>query len=184
MATIYYTAASLDGFIADPDHSLDWLLQLRDPEGLGFQAFLDQVGALAMGATTYRWLLDHRDIAMPEGWPYRVPAWVFSHRPQPGVEGADIRFVSGEVGPPHREMLAAAGHRDLWIVGGGDLAGQFHDLGLLDRIVVSVASVTLGGGAPLLPRRLSRPLRLVSVERFGTDFAQLTYEIPHDPEGA
>jgi dihydrofolate reductase len=54
----------------------------------------------------------------------------------------------------HGQLVAAAGDRDVWIVGGGDLAGQFADRGLLDEVVVAIAPVTLGGGAPLLPRRL------------------------------
>ena len=70
-----------------------------------------------------------------------------------GYPGADIRFTQAEVPDVHAEMVAAAGDRDVWIVGGGDLAGQFADRGLLDEVVVSIAPVTLGSGAPLLPRR-------------------------------
>ena len=59
--TQYYTATTLDGFIADPDNSLDWLLSRRSDDGgpLDYGAFIARVGALAMGATTYEWLLDH-----------------------------------------------------------------------------------------------------------------------------
>jgi len=68
-------------------------------------------------------------------------------------------------------------------VGGGELVGQFHDHGLLDELIVTIASVTLGGGSPLLPRLISAPpLRLVSVSALGTAFAQLTYEVPKKPE--
>ena len=52
-------------------------------------------------------------------------------------------------------MAAAAGGRNLWVVGGGDLAGQFADAGLLDEVLVTIAPVTLGAGAPLLPRRIT-----------------------------
>ena len=72
-------------------------------------------------------------------------------------------FRSGDVAAVHAEMRAAAGDRNLWIVGGGDLVGQFADAGLLDEVIVYVAPVTLGGGAPLLPRNLE--LRLEEVER-------------------
>ena len=54
--------------------------------------------------------------------------------------------------PVHAEMAAAAGGKNVWIVGGGDLAGQFADAGLLDEVIVYIAPVTLGSGAPLLPR--------------------------------
>ena len=59
--TRYYTATTLDGFIADESHSLDWLFT-RDqkPDGLNnYSDFIADVGALAMGATTYEWVFDH-----------------------------------------------------------------------------------------------------------------------------
>lgn len=185
MKTQYYTAASLDGFIATEDHSLDWLLRLGDPEETSYPEFIRGVGALAMGASTYRWLLEHElRPGTPEAkpWPYTQPSWVFSHRELPRVPGADLRFVAGDVRPVHRAMAAAAGGANLWIVGGGDLAGQFHDAGLLDEIVVQIAAVTLGRVQPLLPRRItSPPLRLVGVSKFSDAFAELRYEVPRGP---
>jgi dihydrofolate reductase len=75
-------------------------------------------------------------------------------------------------------MVAAARDKNVWLVGGGELVGQFHDHGLLDELIVSIASVTLGGGAPLLPRAITTPpLRLVSVAAWGDAFAQLRYEV-------
>ena len=77
-------------------------------------------------------------------------------------------------------MVAAAGGKNVWIVGGGELAGQFYDHGLLDELFVQVGSVTLGAGKPLLPRTItSPPLRLLSVRAVGTGFAELHYEVPH-----
>lgn len=182
MKTQYYTAASLDGFVADADHSLEWLFQFGDPEGGDFSAFMRDVGAVAMGSSTYEWLLKHHVYADPEGpkpWPYEVPSWVFSTRTLRRVEGAaDVHFVRGDVRPVHAAMVEAAGGRNLWIVGGGDLAGQFHDHGLLDEVIVTIASVTLGRGAPLLPRRIvTPPLRLVSARAMGPGFAELRYEV-------
>ena len=62
----------------------------------------------------------------------------------------------------------------MWLVGGGDLVGQFADLGLLDEILVTFAPVTLGAGAPLLPRRLE--LRLEETGRNG-DFVGARYSV-------
>ena len=180
--TQYYTASSLDGFIADSSNSLDWLLQLGDPGKSDYPEFIQEVGALAMGSTTYEWVLANHirpDSDAPEPWPYTQPAWVFSTRKLPLVEGADIRFVSGDVRAVHRQMLEAAAGKNVWLVGGGELVGQFHDHGLLDELFVQVASVTLGGGAPLLPRRIVKPpLRLLSATAWGADFVQLHYEVP------
>ncbi|NCJ07918.1 dihydrofolate reductase [Synechococcales cyanobacterium C] len=181
MATIYYTATSLDGFIADEHNSLDWLFQFGELEPNTFDAFLEGVGAIAMGSTTYQWIYDHdfgTEVDDPKPWPYRTPTWVFTSRQLPIIAEADVRFVSGDVRPIHKDMASAAGDKNLWIVGGGDLAGQFYDCGLLDELVVSVASVTLDGGAPLFPRRIDPPLKLLSAKPYGHDFVELHYSVP------
>jgi len=155
--TRFYTATSIDGFLADEHNSLDWLFQVSgEPEG--FAEFFAGVGAFAMGSTTYEWVLENEHVReTPQKWRDwygSVPAWVFSSRTLEPVPGADIRFVRGDVRPVHAAMVETAAEKDLWIVGGGDLAGQFADAGLLDEVIVSIAPVTLGAGAPLLPRRL------------------------------
>lgn len=182
MTTQYYTAASLDGFIATLDDSLDWLFPLGDIESTSYPAFIRDVGALAMGSATYEWMLRHivgPGATQPQPWPYQRTAWVFSSRTLPLVPGADIRFVRGDVRPVHQAMIEAAGGMNIWIVGGGDLAGQFYDHGLLDEMFVQVGSVTLGAGKPLLPRAITTPpLRLVSAKAVGTGFAELHYQVP------
>lgn len=182
MKTQYYTAASLDGFIATEDDSLDWLFPLGDVAATSYPTFIAGVGALAMGSITYQWMIDHAEsMAASVGapWPYTQPAWVFSRRQLPRMPGADVRFVRGDVRPVHTEMRGTAGDKNIWIVGGGDLAGQFYDAGVLDELIVQVASVTLGRGKPVLPRRITdRPLRLVSVAQVGSGFAELRYEVP------
>lgn len=182
MKTQYYTAVSLDGFIATEDDSLDWLFPLGDLSDTSYPSFIAKVGAIAMGSATYEWMLRNADqVASSVGspWPYTQPTWVFSSRSLPHVPGADIRTVRGDVRPVHAQMRAAAGSKNIWIVGGGDLAGQFHDAGLLNEIIVQVGSVTLGRGKQLFPRRtIAPPLRLVSVRQVGPGFAELWYEVP------
>jgi dihydrofolate reductase len=182
MATQYYVASSLDGFIATVDDSLEWLFPLGDINDTGYPAFIREVGALAMGSVTYEWMLRHVIKPGREGgapWPYAQPAWVFSRRTLPAIEGANISFVLGDVRPVHERMRAAAGGKNIWIVGGGDLVGQFFDSGLLDEIIVQLGSVTLGAGKPLLPRQIVSPaLRLESARAIGTGFAELRYAVP------
>lgn len=189
MKTQYYTATSLDGFIATEDDSLDWLFPLGDVNETSYPSFIADVGALAMGSATYEWMLRHSDnIAAQTGstWPYSQTTWVFSTRLLPLVPKAAIRLVQGDVRTVHSEMRQAAGSKNIWIVGGGDLAGQFYDAGLLDEVIVQVGSVTLGGGKPLFPRRVTNPpLQLVSVRKIGPGFAELRYEVPKDkPAGS
>lgn len=166
MAFQYYTACSLDGFIATPDHSLDWLLQLDSGGGASYDAFIRDVGALAMGSHTYEWLLRHL-AKTGEAWPYTLPSWVFSSRELPRVEG-DVRFVRGFVADHAPAMVEAAQGKHVWIVGGGELVGQFHDAGMLDDVIVTFAPVTLGAGMPLLPREIAfPPMELVATQQHG-----------------
>lgn len=172
--TTYYTATTLDGFIATPDHSLDWLLS-RTVEGdgpMGYDEFIKDIGAICMGASTYQWILDSG-----EAWVYDMPAWVFTHRTFPPRTDADVRFTQDPVPTVYKEMAEAAGGKNLWVVGGGDLAGQFADHGLLDEVCVSIAPVTLGAGAPLLPRHVE--LKLTELATNG-EFACARYAVVRD----
>jgi dihydrofolate reductase len=188
MRAQYYTASSLDGFIATKDDSLEWLFALGDIAETSYPQFIQEVGALAMGSTTYEWMLRHAlkpDASPPVGWPYEQPTWVFTSRALPAVPGADIRFVRGDVRPVFEEMRAAASGKNVWLVGGGDLVGQFHDAGLLDEIIVQIGSVTLGSGKPLLPRAITPPsLKLVSAQRYGDGFVELRYEVVRAAQGS
>ena len=196
MRVIYYTASSLDGFLADPDHSLAWLFaqQHAEPEdpNLRMDTLPGRTAALVMGSSTYQFIRDEASDAVSDAgsdvpWPYPQPTWVFSHREQEPINGADLRFTSGDVVEVVEEIEAVveANASDdgadpdavLWVVGGGDLAGQFIDAGLLDEVIISYAPVTLGEGAPLLPRRCQ--LSLVNMETAG-DFisARFTVEGP------
>ena len=181
--TQYYTATTLDGFIADPDDSLDWLFTRRqEPDGpLNYRAFIAGVGAMAMGSTTYEWILGHEFAGKDPAewkWPYDIPCWVFTHRQLPVVPDSAIEFTRADIATIHAAMIDAAGDRNVWIVGGGDLAGQFADAGLLDEVIVSIAPVTLGGGKPLLPRRIE--LRLDELGQNG-EFACPRYSVVRSP---
>jgi dihydrofolate reductase len=180
--TQYYTATTLDGYIADEQNSLDWLFEVdRGGGDGGWAEFYAGVGAMAMGATTFRWVVDHEDLLnKPEAWRQwyaDTPCWVFTHGELPAIPGVDATVVQGDVAPVHAEMTRAAGDKNIWLVGGGDLVGQFADRGLPDEILVGIAPVTLGAGAPLLPRRLTASqLELADVSRTG-QFARLTYRV-------
>lgn len=182
MKTQYYTATSLDGFIATEDDSLEWLFPLGDVNDTSYPSFIAEVGALAMGASTYEWMLrNSTKVAAETGsaWPYTQPSWIFTHRDLPKVERADIRFVQGSIQAVHSAMVAAARGKNVWVVGGGELAAQFHDAGLLDEAIIQVASVTLGKGKPLFPRQVtSPPWKLLSVRQVGSGFAELRYQLP------
>lgn len=181
MKTQYYTASSLDGFIATEDDSLDWLFPLGDLNNSSYPDFIANVGALAIGSATYEWMMRNADrVAQETGspWPYTQITWVFTSRKLPVIESANIQFVNGDVKQVHADMAALAKNKNIWIVGGGDLAGQFYDAGLLDELIIQIGSVTLGKGKQLFPRRVLFPnLNLMSVRQMGTSMVELRYEV-------
>ena len=132
---VYFTACTLDGFIADEHDSLDWLFEVPHADDDGsWDAFIGRIGPMVTGTTSYRWMLDHHFTEHPEQFAEFYddrPLWVFTHQDLPGVPGADVRFVSGDVAPVYDELVADG--RDVWVIGGGDLVGQFDDAGLLDE---------------------------------------------------
>ncbi len=186
--TQYYCAASLDGFIAEADDTIDWLTGYRgsfdgpntEPGGRGsYQRFYEDVGALVMGSTTYAFVLG--ELSEGGDWPYRdKPAWVLSSRrlPLPEGEGVDIRLANADVSDLYDEMVAAAGERNLWVVGGGNVASQFADAGLLDDVIVTLVPVVLGDGKPLFDRRLpGGPMQLTRTRTFDSGMVELAYAI-------
>jgi dihydrofolate reductase len=149
MATIYYTASSIDGYIVDDRNSLDWLLSRNiDADGpFGYRAFAESVGALVMGATTYEWIVANE----PGEWMYKQPTWVLTHRPNIVRPGHPVRTFHGDIAELQPQLVQAAGYQDVWVVGGGEAARQFADKGLIDELIVSYAPCTLGTGGRLLP---------------------------------
>jgi dihydrofolate reductase len=191
VSTQYYCAATLDGYIAEADDSLGWLLgyegSYEGPEaepgpmsgGGSYERFYEEVGALVSGSTTYEFVLDHLD--SDDEWPYKgKPCWVLSSRDLrvPDADGVDVRIAAAEVADLHDEMVSAAGGRNLWIVGGGNVASQFAEAGLLDEVLVTVVPVVLGTGKPIFDRRLpGGPLQLLGTSVFETGMVELRYGV-------
>ena len=98
----YYAAATLDGYIAESDDTLDWLLKYEgefegadsDASRAGYEGFYEGIGALVMGSVTYEWVLEHVG-----RWPYAgKPTWVLSTREleSPEGEGVEVRLVDAK----------------------------------------------------------------------------------------
>jgi dihydrofolate reductase len=171
---------SLDGFIAEPEEKLEWLIGFDGPGYAGtdagpvsesFPAFMAGVGALVMGSKTYEFILDQE-------WAYAdMPVWVMTTRDLPRVEDASgLAFASGSVAALHDEMVAAAGGKDLWVVGGGVLASQYVAAGLLDLVRLTVVPTILGAGLPLFAEPVP-PMKLLGSTPFDSGMIELSYEI-------
>jgi dihydrofolate reductase len=185
--TQYYCAMSLDGFIAETDDGLDWLTKYdgkfegdaAEPMNGAYDRWFAGVGAMVMGSATYEWIL--RYLEGGREWMYKgTPTWVLSSRdhPIPEGEGVDVRIVDAKVTDLYDEMIAAAGEGDLWVVGGGNVASQFADAGLLNELLITVVPVVLGEGKPLFDRRLpGGPMQLTGTRTFDSGMVELRYQV-------
>jgi dihydrofolate reductase len=178
--TQYFCAATLDGYIADTEDGLAWLMgyegsggptDAEPMEGV-IDSFLEGIGALVMGSATYEFILRHG------GWAYGDrPTWVLTSRDLPLIEGADVRFHDGPVEEIQEKMLAAAGDRNVWVVGGGPVASQFVEKGLLDELLVTIVPVALADGKPLFEQPVVDPMTLLGTRAFRNGMVELRYAL-------
>lgn len=175
MKTVYFAAASLDGFIADKNDSLDWLFK-NGPTDIGFiDEFLDTVGVIVMGSSTYQWLLDNTK----GDWPYKVPCVVFTHRKLKTMDAADVRFVQGQASTYHSELKKLASGKNIWLMGGGDLVGQFYDSKLLDQMNIQTVSVFLNEGKKLFARKTDNAFKIKQILQRGDTCVEVIYSIDY-----
>jgi dihydrofolate reductase len=184
---VYYCATSLDGYIAEADDTIDWLTGYtgsyrgegaRPLEG-SYEEFFAGVGALVSGSATYAFVQRH--VEAGGEWPYpNTPWWVLSSRGRavPDGDGVDVRFRAGPVSDLYGELAASAGADALWVVGGGNVASQFADAGLLDELRIHLVPVVLAGGKPLFERTLARPMQLEAVQPRDNGMVELRYTLP------
>lgn len=161
-----YVATSLDGFIADPADGLDWLFTDGD---YGYEDFLAGVGTLVMGRRTY-------DVIRSFGaWPYPGrPCYVLTHRPADPEPPSECRFVAESAPGLLRRLAAEQG--EVWLVGGGVVAGECLAQRAIDRLTLSVHPVLLGDGLPLFPRGVpGSTWKLERHEAFPNGLVQLVY---------
>ena len=158
---ILFVASSLDGFIARKDGGLDWLFSDGD---YGFSRFFASVDTVVMGRKTWQ-------VAQALGDSFQgKKVYVFSRRKK------GMTF-SAQPAPLCRKLRKGHG-KDIWLVGGGEIAAKLLDAKLVDRIILSVHPVILGEGIPLTKRLGSDvPLRLLSTRRFPSGLVQLTYKV-------
>lgn len=177
---IFNTATTANGFLADPDDSLDWLFQVNS-EAPDMEPFTDTVTVFVMGSATYEWLLTTENMLdLPEKWTGFFgdrPCFVFTSRDLPVPPGVDVRFLDSPVPEALPTITETAGDGVVWVMGGGDLVGQFLDAGALDRIIMTIAPAFLAGGKPLLPRTVYPDRLTLKGARTVGQFVEITYDV-------
>ncbi len=176
----YYAAATLDGFIARPDGNLDWLMGYGADSGQegpmsdgSYDEFYAEVGALAMGSATYEWLLEHA-----KEWPYELPAWVLTSRELPQPEGGEVTFTNEGAAAVVDAATRAAGGKNVWMVGGGNLASSWADDRLIDEVIVTVVPVFIGEGIPFFARAVEGELRHLNTKTHANGMVELRFAMP------
>ncbi|MFO1361711.1 MAG: dihydrofolate reductase family protein [Burkholderiales bacterium] len=163
----YFAASSLDGYIARGDGSIGWLFHDAD---YGYAAFYSAIDTVLMGRTTY-------ELALVLG-PYPFSgkkAFVFS-RSRAGTRDEHAEFVAPDVRAFVAGLRAQPG-RDIWLVGGSQLAHAFLAADLIDEYIVSIHPVLLGAGIPLFPANAREAvLRFEGARTFPSGLVQLRYE--------
>jgi len=137
---VYFVTASLDGFIARPGGEIDWLLQGDKNEDFGFANFMQSIDTVVQGRKTYEQVLTFGDFPYPDHKNY-----VFSRKLM-RAEHAEVVRMSV---PEFVHIVRRQPGKDIWIVGGGDLAAAFFHAGAIDRLIVFVQPILLGTGLPL-----------------------------------
>lgn len=165
-----FLGASLDGFIARKDGSLDWLKPFDESgENYGFDEFFASVDTVLLGRKTYDVVLGF------EKWFYAGKRCVVAtHRPAASRHGE--AFMAGSPGELLTQLEATGSTRVY--VDGGSLVSQFLGAGLIDALTISVAPILLGEGTPVTPN-IGKDVRLDLREQraFKSGMVQLRYAI-------
>jgi dihydrofolate reductase len=179
-----HMAASLDGFIARRDGRVDWMDTSDTFESgvvLGpgdVAAFLATIDCYVMGSRTYERALAFE--AQGSGWAYGdTPVVVLSHRSLPARSG--VEFYSGDLAHLLDRRLRPR-HRNIWCVGGGEVAAACLRLGLADEVRFSVLPVAIGDGISFF-QGLDRdaPLHLADVTAYRSGIVALRYRVKRSP---
>jgi dihydrofolate reductase len=180
-----HMAASVDGFIARKDGSVDWLEtsdefangETMDPEFV--EAFLKTIDCYVMGSRTYETALAFE--AKGFGWAYGdKPTFVLTSRQLPRTR-SNVEFHSGDLTQFVNERLRPA-FRSIWFVGGGALCGECLRLGLADEVRYSVLPILIGNGISFF-EKLDKDvaLHLSEVKAYKNGMLSLSYEVKRDP---
>jgi dihydrofolate reductase len=173
-----HMVSSLDGYIAKKDNSVSWFETsdhyengVAEPDAV---EFLKTIDCYIMGSRTYELALE---LSKTYGWVYGdIPTIVLTHRKLP-IERQNIETYSGDLNKLVIERLKP-NYKNVWVVGGAELAKDFIRLNLADEIRQSILPIMLGDGVPFFfPTGEEQPLHLKNVTAYKSGLVELCYEI-------
>jgi dihydrofolate reductase len=169
-----YIAASLDGFIAREDGSIDWLKEYENNPGTdyGYSEFYSSIGTVLMGRKTYEQVLGFGD------WPYEgKKSYVFTRKKDSLHRENNVEFVSGELRQLVHQLKGSA-EQDIWLVGGSQLIKAFLEENLVQDLIIFIVPIILGSGIPLFDRVGKQiKLRTTGIEKYENGLVRVDYEV-------
>ncbi len=166
-----YIASSIDGYIAKPDGSVDWLEDFPNPDqpDMGYFDFIKDVDTLLFGAKTYRQVLTFGE------WPYEgKESFVFSRNPV-AAHDDKATFISGDIVHFVNDLKTKPG-KTIWLVGGGEINSLLLNNDLIDEIILTLVPMVLGNGVPLFAHgKLDKVLKLSSTKTYTNGMVQMKY---------
>ena len=176
-----HMAASLDGFIARKDGSVDWLETSDQFDGgetlapAAIQEFLNTIDCYVMGSRTYETAMGFDEKGL--GWAYgEKPTVVLTSRELKKTRPT-VEFYSGDLQRLVDDRLKPR-FRNIWFVGGGELSGECLRRGLADEVRFSIVPVAIGDGIPFFGR-LDKDvaLHLMEAKAYKSGTVALRYEV-------
>ena len=165
----YNCAATLDGFIADPDGGYAWIVE---DASIDFDALYAEFDTFVMGRRTWEVMQ-----ALGEANPLRGRRVIVASRTLDAAAHPGVSIVGDDFAGQVAALKAEPGRRDIWLFGGAELAGQLLDAGLVDRVEVALMPVLLRQGVPLLPPGPLTRLELVSATPLNSGIQMLVYDV-------
>ena len=166
MSVFFYGCVTLDGYLADKNHRLDWLDQTGTVEETGYDSFYREMDITIMGRRTFQALAGAENAAAV--YP-TTQNYVFTHTDL-SLDG--FTAVSGDVAAFVKRFSR---QKNIWVIGGNTILAPLLDQDMVDHMVVQIAPVLLGEGIPLFSQDAAlRRFHLEEVRKYG-QFAELIY---------
>lgn len=168
-----YIAASLDGFIAREDGSLDWLEKLPNPNNVdyGYADFYATIDTVLMGRTTYEEIL-----SFGVDWPYQnCNNYILTSNKNYQTKTENTALIN-TLDKESIEQIKQDSKKDIWIIGGGRVITEFLNLEVVDEMILCIIPTIIGSGIKLFPNNPKETeFDLVKSESFSTGAVLLTY---------
>lgn len=173
---VLYVAASLDGYIATPDHGVKWLETLENPDGTdyGYKDFIEGVDTIVMGRKSYE-IVRGFDIE----WPYaNKQVYVISRQQDFALDTPNTELIKGDLVEALEKIKYVWGDKNIWLIGGGLATRSLLEHQCVEEIMLFTAPVLLGEGVRLFPDSKTRVnLSLIDHRAYPSGMLFSHYEI-------